>query len=152
MHFTKKQNNFKVFEYVNLTECLTGTFCMTDRDTGIKLLNRDWPGWNGTYGKSNYYYYIIFKTTQNLATVENKKWLRVSFSPNFLLPVRKKAVSFRSRLQFHGQWPPQSLMFFCRESFWATEFRFSISDRHAWLTASRLNYLGQHDFAGKNTW
>jgi len=42
MHFTKKQNNVQA--YVNLTEYLTGTFWLTDRDAGTKLLNRYCPG------------------------------------------------------------------------------------------------------------
>jgi len=33
-----------------LTECLTGTFWLTYQDTGTRALNRDCPGWNGTYG------------------------------------------------------------------------------------------------------
>jgi len=48
MHFDKKQNNFQA--HVNLTECLTGTYWLTDGDAGTKLLNRDCPGQNGTYG------------------------------------------------------------------------------------------------------
>jgi len=38
MHFTEKQNNVQA--YVNLTECLTGTFWFTDRDAGTKPFNR----------------------------------------------------------------------------------------------------------------
>jgi len=41
MHFTKKQNNFHAYdgyEYVNLTEWLTGTFWLTDQDARTKLL------------------------------------------------------------------------------------------------------------------
>ena len=34
----------------SLTECLTETFWLTDRDTGTKPSNRDCPGLNGTYG------------------------------------------------------------------------------------------------------
>jgi len=34
-----------------LTECLTGTFWLTDQNAGTKPLNRDCPGENGTYGK-----------------------------------------------------------------------------------------------------
>jgi len=36
-----------------LTECLTGTFWLTDRDAGTKPLNRDCSGQNGTYGMPN---------------------------------------------------------------------------------------------------
>jgi len=34
-----------------LTECLTGTFSLTNRDAGTKPLNRVCPGWNRTSGK-----------------------------------------------------------------------------------------------------
>jgi len=36
IHFTTKQNNVQAYEYVNFTECLTGSFCLTDQDTRIK--------------------------------------------------------------------------------------------------------------------
>jgi len=40
--YTKKQNDFQT--YVNVTECLTETFCSPDPDAGTKPLNRDCPG------------------------------------------------------------------------------------------------------------
>jgi len=43
MHFTKKQNNVQA--YVNLTECVVGTFWLTDRNKafkpGLSRLKRD---------------------------------------------------------------------------------------------------------------
>jgi len=34
-----------------LTQCLTGTFWLTDQDAKTKPLNCHCPGWNGTNGK-----------------------------------------------------------------------------------------------------
>jgi len=52
MQFTKIQNSVQA--YANLTECLTGTFKLTDRDARTKPLNRDSPGSIGTYGMPIY--------------------------------------------------------------------------------------------------
>jgi len=96
MHFDKKQNNFQA--HVNLTECLTGTYWLTDGDAGTKLLNRDCPGQNGTYGgKPNHQRWLDsgFLLSDPILFLKNDIRIRSEscFGWNHLICIRKLSKS-----------------------------------------------------------